>query len=69
MRLYSLHKRQLVGILILFYVGLFLTFFIGIIGPNVFQSIDYTSANRSKQLVTLIEFLFSSNSMSLFYFH
>jgi hypothetical protein len=48
MRLYSLHKRQFVGIFVLFFLGLFLTLFIGIAGPTVIQSIDYKS---TKQLV------------------
>ena len=51
MRLYALHKRQFVAVFVLFLVCLLVTLLIGIAGPSVIQSIDYTSDTPPKQLV------------------
>lgn len=56
MRLYALHKRQFVAVFVLFLVCLLITILIGIAGPSVIQSIDYTSETPPKQLVRSLRF-------------
>lgn len=65
MRLYSLHKRQFVTVFILFFLCLFITIFIGIVGPSIIQSIDYKFKNPAKQLVKLIELTIYFNQFIL----
>jgi len=50
MRLYALHKRQFVGVFVVFLICLFITILIGLAGPSVIESIDYTSENPSPSL-------------------
>lgn len=51
MRLYSLHKRQFVGVFVVFFFCLILTLFIGIAGPSVIQSNEYRPKDPPKQIV------------------
>lgn len=52
MRLYSLHKRQFVGVFVVFFLCLSLTLLIGIAGPSVIQSTEYRPKDPPKQIVS-----------------
>ena len=54
MRLYALHKRQIVAVFALFFICLLITIFIGIAGPSVIQLSDCKLASPPKQLVNEI---------------
>ncbi|CAF0721040.1 unnamed protein product [Adineta steineri] len=50
MRLYALHKRQIVAVFALFFICLLITTLIGIAGPSVIQPNNYKLENPQKQL-------------------
>lgn len=61
MRLYSLHKRQFVGVFIVFFIILFVILLIGLAGPTVIESKEYQPESPSKQLVKSSNVVFYSN--------
>lgn len=51
MRLYALHKRQFVAVFVVFFICLFFTLLIGIVGPSAIRSKQYDPETTPKQIV------------------
>jgi hypothetical protein len=68
MRLYALHKRQFVAVFAVFFICLFITILIGIIGPRVIQSDNYKPKDPPEEIVNNILFFSKFLSESFFLF-